>query len=135
MKIYIDKSQFGWPDDNGIGERLILQILHEKKTATASPKVLYSEAELKELYGTVGKQSTVIDKDEQPRCNIQILEVFETTFGSPDYRLVRGEGYDKDVEAFRESHRKAWGDLVDSGKLDLNEDTILIVELFELIKE
>ena len=33
-------TQFGWVGDNGIGERLIQQILAGTKTATACPKVL-----------------------------------------------------------------------------------------------
>jgi uncharacterized protein YhfF len=133
MKIYENKSQFGWEDDGGIGERLIQQIIKAEKTATAGPKDLYSAGELKDLYDSVGKHTTVIDKDQRPRCNIRILEVFETRFGSLDPRLVQGEGYGSDAEAFRESHRKAWVDLVKKGQLELSDETILVVELFELV--
>ena len=132
MKIYENKSQFGWPNDEGIGERLIQQIILGKKTATAAPKSLYSDSELTAIYGSIGKPATVVDKDEKPRCNIQILDVFETTFGTPDPRLVTGEGYGSDAESFRDSHRRAWNDLVETDKLVLNDQTVLIVEIFRL---
>ena len=135
MRIYKNKSQFGWTNDGGIGERLILQIICGEKTATAGPKDLYSSGELNDLYASVGKLTTVIDKNQKPRCNIKILDVFETKFGLPDPRLVQGEGYGSNVEAFRDAHRKAWSDLVNSGQLILNEETVLIVELFELISD
>lgn len=135
MKIHDDKSQFGWENDNGIGEKLIQQIIRGEKTATAGPKALYSAAELEDLHRSVGKPSTVIDKGENPRCNVRIIEVFETKFGSPDPKLVRGEGYGSDTAAFKESHRVAWRDLVESGELQLDDETVLVVELFELLPE
>lgn len=128
------KSQFGWPDDGGIGERLIQQILRKEKTATASPKALYTEKQLAEIYESKGKAVTVIDKDGNPRCTIQMLEVFETLFGAPDPRLVAGEGYGS-AQAFQESHRRAWGDLVQNGSLVIDEKMILIAELFQLVDE
>lgn len=133
MQIYENKSQFGWEDDNGIGEQLIQEILSGVKTATAGPKDLYSNEELEELYRSVGHPSTVVDKEQRPRCNIQLLEVFETKFGFPDPRLVYGEGYGADAEAFKDAHRKAWDDLVTSGRLILDKDTVLIVEIFKLL--
>ncbi len=135
MKVYDYKSQFGWAEDNGIGERLIQQILRGEKTATAGPKSLYSPDELAVLFESVGRSSTVIDKNDAPRCNIMILEVFETKFGSPDLKLVAGEGYGDNFKAFQDSHRKAWQDLVQSGELDLNDETVLVVEVFKLLQE
>lgn len=135
MRVHENKSQFGWENDNGIGEQLILQIMRGEKTATAGPKALYSAFELEDLYRSVGKPSTVIDKLQNPRCNIRILEVFETKFGSPDSKLVHGEGYGSDANAFKESHREAWRDLVENGELQLNDETVLVVEMFELLPE
>jgi uncharacterized protein YhfF len=133
IKIYDYKSQFGWQEDNGIGDRLIGQIIRGEKTATASPKSLYTPKELSEIYASVGKPATVIDKNKKPRCNILIQEVFDTNFGSPDPRLVAGEGYGDDVVSFKRSHRAAWQDLVDSGKLKLDDETVLVVEIFKLV--
>jgi uncharacterized protein YhfF len=127
------KSQFGWDGDDGIGERLIAQIIEGTKTATAGPRSLYTLDELADLQQSVGKPVTVIDKNGNPRCNIRITDVFETTFGNPDPRLVAGEGYGTDVQAFQLAHEKAWADLVAQGQLKLDGDTILVVELFERI--
>jgi uncharacterized protein YhfF len=132
MKIYPGKSQFGWENDDGIGERLIQQIMSGNKTATASPKALCSPDELEELFDSRGQFLTVIDKYEKPRCNIRILDVFETTFGKPDPRLIAGEGYGTDVKAFQDSHHRAWDESFAKNKLQLCDDTVLITELFEL---
>ncbi|MGE7603452.1 hypothetical protein ACQKL5_13330 [Peribacillus sp. NPDC097675] len=125
------KMIFGWENDNGIGEMLLQQILRGEKTATCAPKEEYSETELVETYEPVGKPVTVYDKNNNPRCNVRLKEVFETTFGTPDLRLVRGEGNGDDVSKFQEDHRLAWKDI----RTDLKDDTILIVELFELVTD
>lgn len=135
MKIYERKSQFGWKDDKGVGENLIQLIKSGKKTATTSPRELFNAQELKELYGSIGQPLTVIDKDFNPRCNIVLDEVFETTWGAPDLRLLIGEGYGSDAEAFRKSHLSAWADLVKTRQITLENESILIVELFHLLKE
>lgn len=62
---------------------------------------------------------------------MRLKEVFETTFGNPDMRLVQGEGNGDDVAQFQEDHRLAWKDI----GITLTDDTVLIVELFELIHE
>ncbi|GGH28488.1 hypothetical protein GCM10008013_30530 [Paenibacillus segetis] len=123
------KMIFGWEDDNGIGEMLIRQILNGDKTATCAPKEEYSEQELRETYEPVGEILTVYDKQGTPRCHVRLTEVFETTFGNPDLRLVRGEGNGDNVHQFQEDHRLAWKDI----NIELKDETILIVELFELI--
>lgn len=132
MKIHPGKSQFGWENDGGIGERLIQQIMSGIKTATASPKALCSPEELRELYESRGQFLTVTDKDDRPRCNIRIIDVFETTFGKPDSRLIAGEGYGTDIKAFQDSHHRAWDDLFVERSLTLSNETVLVVELFEL---
>jgi uncharacterized protein YhfF len=126
-------SVFGWEGDNGLGERLIAQIIEGTKTSTAGPLSLYSQAELADLQQSVGMPVTVTDKNGNPRCNIRITDVFETTFGNPDPRLVAGEGYGTDVRAFQLAHEQAWADLVAQGLLKLKADTVLVVELFERI--
>ncbi len=133
FEFHRSRSQFGWNGDNGIGERLIAQIIEGTKTATAGPLSLYTQAELADLRQSVGKPVTVTDKSGNPRCNIRITEVFETTFGNPDPRLVAGEGYGTDVRAFQLAHEQAWADLAAQGLLKLNVETILVVELFERI--
>ena len=119
---------FGWENDNGIGEKLIQQILIGEKTATCAPKEEYSEDELEEMFEPVGKVFTVFDKEGNARCNVKLKEVFETTFGNPDLRLVRGEGNGEDIKTFQEEHKAAWQNI----GIELKEETVLVVELFEL---
>ncbi|MFC7392122.1 ASCH domain-containing protein [Scopulibacillus cellulosilyticus] len=128
------KYVLGWDGDNGSGENLIRRILNGKKTATCAPKESYSKVELKETYKSAGKTVTVYDKDKRARCNIKITDVFETTFGNPDLRLVIGEGNGTDIQQFQEEHRKAWADYIENG-FDLNDKTLLVAELFELVKD
>lgn len=133
MRLYPDTTVFGWPGDNGIGERLIGQILRGEKTATCSLKESYQPEELEQLLATRGRFVTVVDQTGAPRCNIRILDVFETPFGRPDPRLVRGEGHGENVTRFQAVHRAAWADEVADG-IVLNDDTTLMVELFELVE-
>ncbi|MFP7231735.1 ASCH domain-containing protein [Bacillus subtilis] len=132
MKIYELKSTFGWEGDAGLGEQLIQQIIAGEKTATCAPKILYSKDELMAVYQTAGQLVTVYDKHDNPRCNIKVTDVFETTFGAPDMRLVKGEGNGDRIDEFQEDHRIAWAELIKSGELELDEDTVLITELFQL---
>ncbi|WP_076543676.1 ASCH domain-containing protein [Halanaerobium kushneri] len=132
MKVYPNKAIFGWEGDNGIGEMLINQIINGEKTATCSFKIEYTDEELKELYATKGKIVTVVNKEGVPKCNIKILDIFETKFGDPDLRLVKGEGDGNDVKKFQDDHRKAWNETIKDN--DITDDTKLIVELFELIE-
>ncbi len=48
-------------------------------------------------------------------------------------RLVKGEGNGDRIDEFQEDHRMAWAELIKNGELELNEDTVLITELFELV--
>lgn len=129
MRIYRRRSQFGWRGDHGLGERLIQQILAGTKTATACPRVLYSFEELRALKESVGHRMTVVDKLGKARCTILQLEVFETSFGAPDRRLVLGEGF-KDAESFKRAHHGVWDDLLEEKGTTLNARTVLIVERF-----
>lgn len=133
IPIHPFKMVFGWENDNGIGERLIQQIIRGEKTATCAPKSEYSPEELRQTYEPVGQLMTVYDKHDQPRCNVKLIEVFETTFGNPDSRLVRGEGNGDNTAQFQADHRLAWQNLTEAG-MELNDDTILVVELFELVQ-
>lgn len=129
------KSTYGWEGDDGLGEQLIQQILAGEKTATCAPKSLYSKDELSYVYQTAGQLVTVYDKHDNPRCNIKVTDVFETTFGAPDMRLVKGEGNGDRIEEFQEDHRVAWAELIKNGDLELSEDTVLVTELFALVQD
>lgn len=58
---------------------------------------------------------------------------FETTFGNQGPRLVKGEGDGDDVEKFKRDHIHAWDGMATEG-IQLTDETILIVELFQLVE-
>lgn len=124
------KIQFGWEGDNGLGERLIEQIITGKKTATCAPIFDYTAEELQGTFENIGKIIPVLDKDDRKRCTVEVIDVFKTTFGKPDPRLLSGEGYENDTSKFKEVHQEAWKDWLVEINETLNEDTVLIVELF-----
>jgi uncharacterized protein YhfF len=135
MQIHERKMKLGWDDDNGIGERLIQQILGGIKTATCDMKCLCTEQEIADLNSKPGWLRTVIDKENHPRCNVRVTNVYETTFGQPDARLVRGEGDGDDTEKFKRDHEKCFSVwLKERGLSPLTDDSVLIVWEFELVE-
>jgi uncharacterized protein YhfF len=127
--------RFGGEDDGGLGERLIRQILDGVKTATCDLKSLCTAQELADLSARPGWLETVIDGRGHPRCNVRVTAVYETPFGDPDPRLVRGEGDGEDVEKFKREHAKWFsGVLKEKGLPPLTEDSALIVWEFELVE-
>jgi uncharacterized protein YhfF len=110
---------------------LIRRIIEGKKTATCSPKFAMTEAELAESYANVGKIVTITNKDGVPRCNVRVLECFETTFGNPAPRLLEGEG--STLAEFQENHRRAWGDWLAGLGRQLDDGLVLFAERFELV--
>lgn len=91
----------------------------------------YTAEELEEVRAGEGHVIPVVDRTGIARCTIRILEVFETTFGDPDLRLVRGEGDGDAVAQFQADHRVAWA--ADFGNEPLSGEELLVVELFELV--
>lgn len=124
---------FGWPDDRGIGEMLVRQVLERKKWATCGFKRAYTPAELDAVLTGKGRLHKVCSvQDPTPRAVVRVTDVFETPFGTPDPRLVEGEGDGADVDKFKRDHRIAWE--ADFGDLPLDEEEPLVVEIFELVR-
>ena len=90
-----------------------------------------TDEELAEARANVGKIVTITSKDGVPRCNVRILECFETTFGDPEPRLLEGEGSGR--EEFRANHRRAWGEWLAGLGKQLTDDLVLFAERFELV--
>ena len=134
MRVHERTLVFGWEGDNGLGARLIQQIIAGTKTATCSPLFSYTQEELAEAYASKGELVTVVDKEQAPQCTVRIIDVFQTPFGDPDARLVAGEGNGDDVEQFKQDHQMDWADWLATDGHSLTDATILVVEVFELIK-
>lgn len=134
MLVYERKLEFGWEGDNDLGMRLIQQIIEGKKTATCAPLFSYTKEELADVYANKGEMMTVIDKEKRPWCNVRMVDVFQTSFGNPDPRLVRGEGNGEDSEEFRRDHQKDWKSWLETEGYSLTNETVLVAEVFELIE-
>lgn len=134
MLVYERKLAFGWDGDNNLGMRLIQHILEGKKTATCAPLFGYQKEELAAVFASQGEVVTVIDKEQRPWCNVRIVAVFQTSFGNPDPRLVRGEGDGDDAEKFRHDHHRAWESWLAAEGYSLTDETVLVAEVFELIE-
>lgn len=63
-----------------------------------------------------------------------MIDVFQTPFGNPDLRLVRGEGNGEDVEKFRQDHQRDWESWLVAEGHSLTDETMLVAEVFELIE-
>ena len=61
MRVYERTLEFGWEGDNGLGARLIRQIIAGTKTATCSPLFSYTEEELATAYASKGELVTVFE--------------------------------------------------------------------------
>ena len=133
MRIHERKMIFGGDDDGGLGEKLIQQVLDGVKTSTSELKCFCTAQEIADLNAEPGWFETVVDAKGNARCNIQITDVYKTTVGNPDLRLVRGEGDGDDVEKFKREHNK-WFQAVLKNKClpPLTDDAILIVWEFKL---
>ncbi len=128
------RLEFGWEGDGGLGERLIREVIEGEKTATCAPRSDYTEEELAEVVDARGEIVDGVDEDDNPRCRVRMVAVYETTFGLPAPGVVRGEGFGDDAEAFRRDHREAWAEEMEEEGNPLSDDTVLVVEEFELVE-
>ncbi len=126
--------ELGWQGDGGLGIHLIQQVLDGRKTATCGPKSEFTEQELAATMASKGKIVTVVDPEGRAWCSVRMIDVFETTFGHPDPRLVRGEGDGEGVEKFKHDHMGVWADEMAAAGHPLTDQTVLIVEEFELVE-
>ena len=122
------RTQFWGRDEDD--DRLILQILAGKKTATACPANEYfeSEGDYEDGGYEVGDVVEVYDLKENLRCLIRITEYYTTTFGAIPEKLWRGEGNSCEEE-FRKDHIFCWPEH------EIDDDFQIAVNHFELIEE
>lgn len=132
MQVHEDVIQLGGEADDGAGELLTQRILAGVKTVLVTPEPLLEEGERDEIDAGVGRPMTLIDPEGDPVANLVVRDVFTTTWGAPDPRLVAGEGFEDDPERYRTVMRPLVAvDLEDEG-LELTDATTLVVESFEV---
>ncbi|MDX1621673.1 MAG: hypothetical protein R3320_11825 [Nitriliruptorales bacterium] len=132
MEIHDQAVQLGWEGDDGFGDLLIARLQSGALTVLYEPAALLDDDEAMEIRTSEGEHVTVFDSEGEPRCNVAVREVFETTWGDPDPRLVAGDGYGEDVEGWRRGNGGMLsGALEDAGE-ELDDDTVLLVQRVEV---
>ena len=134
MDVHEDLVQLGFSEDDGLGELLVERLLAGSLRVLWEPVDLLDTEDVDAMWNGIGALLTVVDSDGEPACNVRVVDVFETTWGDPDPRLVAGEGYPGDERAWRRFVGPALEDgLADEG-LDLTDDTLLLVQTVELVE-
>jgi uncharacterized protein YhfF len=104
-------------------------------TCTCAPKGAFTPEELAAAYAGQGEVHMLVDPSGHVWATIRVVDVFETTFGDPDPRLVEGEGDGVDVAKFQRDHLAAWGEWLAAANQPLTNETVLIAELFECVAD
>ena len=132
MEIHDQAVQLGWEGDDGFGELLIARLQSGALSVLYEPLAVLDDEEVVEMHTSEGQPVTVFDADGEPRGNVVVREVFETTWGDPDPRLVAGDGYGEDVDGWRRGNGGMLsGALEDVGE-ELDDDTALLVQTVEV---
>ena len=121
------RMQFWGEDEND--DSLVVEILEEKKTATACKADEYyePEGEFDDGGWDMGDLVDVYDLKQQLRCRIRITEIYPVLFGDIPEKLWKGEAC-RSAEHFQEAHRHCWPEY------DLADDFELMATHFELIE-
>lgn len=133
MELSEDLVQLGFAEDDGLGELLVERLLAGSLRVLWEPVDLLEDDEVEAMHGAVGDVLTVVDSDGEPACNVRVLAVFTTTWGDPDPRLVAGEGYGEDVEAWRRFVEPALAAGLANEELALDGETELLVQQVEVV--
>src|SRR5258708_35848262 len=83
MKIHERIMTFGGENDGGLGDLLIQQVLDGVKTATCDLRCFCTQQEIADLGATPGWMETVVESAGNPRCDIRVIAVYETSSGIP----------------------------------------------------
>lgn len=133
MELSEDLVQLGFAEDDGLGELLVERLLAGSLRVLWEPVDLLDEEDAEAMRDGEGDVLTVVDSDGEPACNVRVLEVFTTTWGDPDPRLVAGEGYGEDVTAWRRFVEPALAAGLAAAGIELDEDTELLVQQVEVV--
>lgn len=134
MEVQEELVQLGFADDDGLGELLVERLLAGSLRVLWEPVDLLDVEDVDAMWNGVGGLLTVVDSDGEPACNVRVSDVFETTWGSPDGRLVAGEGYEGDVDAWRRFVGPALADGLADEEIHLDDDTVLVVQVVDVVE-
>ena len=128
MEISEDVVQLGFEGDDGLGDLLLERLRAGSLTVLWEPVDLLDDDEVAVMEAATGSVLTVVDGDGEPAVNVRVLDVFTTTWGDPDPRLVRGEGYGEEVTAWRRFVAPTLTAGLADEDLELADDTELLVQ-------
>ena len=134
MEISEDVVQLGFEGDDGLGDLLLERLKAGSLSVLWEPVDLLDDEEVAVMEAATGTILTVVDGDGEPAVNVRVLDVFATTWGEPDPRLVRGEGYEGDVEAWRRFAGPTLAAGLDEDGAELIDDTELLVQQVEVVE-
>jgi len=128
LDVHDELVQLGFEDDDGLGELLLQRLLAGTLTVLWEPVDLLDADEVATIEASVGTGLTVLDADGEPACNVEVVKVLRTTWGAPDPRLVAGEGYGGDVDAWRRFVGPSLADGLAAEDAELVDATELLVQ-------
>ena len=124
---HYDSWAFG--DD---ADTLAALVLEGKKTATASVYELY-EADGEDL-PQVGEYSVILDSQDRAVCIIRDTSVTVVPFKDVDEDHARCEGEGSmDIPYWRKVHSKLFSEWMEEAGLRFTEDTLTVLERFEVV--
>jgi len=123
----LKRTQF-W-GENEDDDRLIIQIIEGKKTATACPAEIYHmpDGDYEDGGYEIGDVVEVYDLRQRLRCIIRITECYNTTFSNIPEKLWKGE-CNTSEEEFRNDHLNCWQEF------EIDEGFEITVNHFELVR-
>lgn len=133
MEVHDQVVQLGFEGDDGLGELLLQRLLADTLTVLWEPYELLEDDEVATMQDGVGDVLTVVDADGEPACNVRVDDVFSTTWGEPDPRLVAGEGYGGDVAAWHRFAGQALADGLAADGHELTAATPLLVQVVTVV--
>ena len=134
VEISEDVVQLGFEGDDGLGDLLLERLKAGSLSVLWEPVDLLDDEEVEVMQAATGSVLTVVDGDGEPAANVRVLDVFATTWGDPDPRLVRGEGYGEAVDAWRRfAGPTLAAGLAEEGS-ELLDDTELLVQQVEVVE-
>lgn len=117
MNKELEKWKFGINNNE-----LIDLVLKGKKTATT---YIY--------HGNVDKldsESIILYDNDKPACLVKTTKNIVTKFKDVEWSIAKLEGENDDLEGWRKNHYEFFKSIEDS----FNEETLVVVEIFKLIK-
>ncbi|THE14177.1 ASCH domain-containing protein [Bacillus timonensis] len=114
-------------------ERLLEEVLRGVKTVTCTPKVWYDQLPNEEK-SEIGDIIQVFTKRNEHKANLKITDFYEIRFGEIQgkvgERIAKGEN--STLDQFIEDHIFSWEKPLEIDGYELNEDTIIVVEHFQV---